>query len=298
MNICSIDISKAFDKTNHYGLLLKLMKRLTPSPLIDLLHYWLCNCWSCVKWNNCYSHFFKLTFGVRQGSVLSPVLFAVYLNDISVSKSCNHLFRIVLYADDLLLISPSVHELQQLYSSCEIELHKLDMAINVSKSCCLRIGPRFQNKCVNIMSHDGSSLPWVTKVRYLGVYLVSSFTFRCCLDHAKKSFFRCANAVMGKVGRAASEEVVLELIRSKCMPLLLYATEALCIPKHDLSSLDFVVNRFLMKLFRTNNIDTINDCVTFFGFTRPSSLINSRLSKFIVKYSALTNVICEILCKM
>jgi len=118
------------------------------------------------------------------------------------------------------------------------------------------------------------------------------------MDHAKKSFFRSVNAIMGKVGRSASEEVVLQLIRSKCIPVLLYATEALCIPNHGLSSLDFVVNRFLMKLFRTGNIEVINDCATFFNFPRPSYLINCRVTKFLAKYWACPNIICEIMCKI
>ena len=44
-------------------------------------------------------------------------------------------------------------------------------------------------------------------IRYLGVFIVRSRLFKCSLDHAKKSFYRSANAIFGKVGRLASEEV-------------------------------------------------------------------------------------------
>ena len=44
-------------------------------------------------------------------------------------------------------------------------------------------------------------------------------------DHAKKSFYRAANAIFGKVGRAASEEVVKQLLVSKCVPVLMYGLE-------------------------------------------------------------------------
>ena len=54
----------------------------------------------------------------------------------------------------------------------------------------------------------GAALPWVDEVRYLGVFMKSSGVFKCSLDHAKKSFYRAANAIFGKVGRIASEEVV------------------------------------------------------------------------------------------
>jgi len=72
---------------------------------------------------------------------------------------------------------------------------------------------------------------------------------------AKRSFYRTANAILGKVGGGrAQEDVILELIRSKCLPASLYGLEACPLRKSDISSLDFVVNRFFMKLFQTNNI--------------------------------------------
>ena len=86
--------------------------------------------------------------------------------------------------------------------------------------------------------------------RYLGVFIVRSRSFKCSLDHAKKSFYRSANAIFGKVGRFASEEVTLQLIKSKCIPVLLYGLEVCHLNKSDLRSLDFIINRFFMKLFR------------------------------------------------
>jgi len=74
-----------------------------------------------------------------------------------------------------------------------------------------------------------------------------SRVFKCLLDHAKKGFYRAANAIFGKVGRIASEEVILglQLLISKCIPILLYGLEPSPLGKCDLSSLDFVINRFL-----------------------------------------------------
>jgi len=73
---------------------------------------------------------------------------------------------------------------------------------------------------------------------------------------AKRSFYRTANAILGKVGGRAPEDVILELIH-KCLPALLYGLEACPLRKPDISSLDFVVNRFFMKLFQTNNTDIV-----------------------------------------
>jgi len=64
----------------------------------------------------------------------------------------------------------------------------------------------------------------------------------------KRSFYRAANAILGKVGGRAHEDVILELIRSKCLPALLYGSEACPLRKSDISSLDFVVNRFFYEI--------------------------------------------------
>ena len=65
-----------------------------------------------------------------QGSVLSPIMFAIYLNDVHTARSLTPRSYIILFADDILLIAPSVSELQSLFHLCEIELNWLDMSIN------------------------------------------------------------------------------------------------------------------------------------------------------------------------
>jgi len=65
-----------------------------------------------------------------------------------------------------------------------------------------------------------------------------------------RSFYRAANSIFGKIGRITSEEVIIQLIKSKCIPALLYGLEACPLTKSDTGSLDFVINRFFMKLLR------------------------------------------------
>jgi len=111
---------------------------------------------------------------------------------------------ILLYADDILSVAPSVTLLQQLLHLCEHELDWLDMSLSVKKSACIRIGPRFNINCCNIVTREGRELAWINVVRYLGVYVESSSSFKCSLDSAKCSFYRSFNAVLGKIGRIAS----------------------------------------------------------------------------------------------
>ena len=235
------------------------MQRSLPVQLLSVFENWFDNCFTCVKWGSVYSSLFKLNCRIRQGGVLSPYFFAVYIDGI-VSKvntlgiGC-HIglvgFGIFLYADDILLLAPSIRSLQRLLDVCEHELRLLDLAINSKKSVCTRIGPRWDADCAALVTAGGAPLQWVDRLRYLGIYILSGKIFRCCFDNAKKAFYRAFNAVFGKIGRFASEDVILELVRSKCLPSLLFGTEVCPLNKTELRSLNFAVTRVLMKLFRT-----------------------------------------------
>jgi len=61
---------------------------------------------------------------------------------------------VILYADYILLLASSVNALQKILHACEKELDWLDLTINVSKSSCIRMGPRFKVHCSNIVSKD------------------------------------------------------------------------------------------------------------------------------------------------
>ena len=259
-NLCSIDLSKAFDKVNHFGLYLKLMKRRIPVELLAVLENWLSGCFACVSWNGAWSQMFGVSFGVRQGSVLSPFLFNIYLDDLAKINSCVKRLFVVIYADDILLIAPSVTDLEHLLRMCETELNFLDMAINSSKSCCMRIGPRCGISCANISTRDGRTLSWASELRYLGIFIVKFRNFKCSLSNAKCNFYRAVNGIFSKILNFASEEVILELITRKCMPILLYGLESCQLSNGDLHSLDFTYNRMCMKLFKRLNIELIKEC--------------------------------------
>jgi hypothetical protein len=278
------------------------MERKLPVELLSVLESWFSTSVTCIKWNGHVSSFFQLLSGVRQGGVLSPLFFAIFIDKIidvvkTVDAGCyinTVCCSIFLYADDILLLSPSIHGLQLLLNACEKYLVGIDMCINVKKSSCIRFGPRFDSKGVRPVTTFGGSVNWVNSCRYLGVFFKSGRRFRCNFDNAKSRFFRAFNALYSKVGRLASEEVVLNLIRTKCLPVLFYATEACPLLSRNIHSFEFTVNRLFMKLFRTASIAIVKSCQIAFQFLPVNSQLDIRTARFLQRFIASENSLCSL----
>ena len=102
---CSfLDASKAFDRLVHSGLFIKLMDRNVPLPLLNIIISWYNGLACRVKWGDCFSGWFDISAGVRQGGVLSPDLNSIYVDDlikklILLDKGCYYAAALF-YADE------------------------------------------------------------------------------------------------------------------------------------------------------------------------------------------------------
>jgi len=181
-----------------------------------------------------FSHVFRVICGIHQSGVLSPFLFAVYVDDIVRKVDESDLgcrlglkrIAVILYVDVILLLAPSVDSLQKLLRVVELELFELDMSLNAKKSECIRFGPRYQSPCCSLKSIKGDDIFWVASCRYLGVWLKASRQFKIDLTHCKKSFFRAVNALFSKFYALPVKRLLLHLISTKCVPILLYGLDA------------------------------------------------------------------------
>ena len=224
---CFLDASKAFDRVNHSLLFEKLAKRGIPIYILRILTYWYENQRLCVRWGETISEFFKVTNGVRQGSILSSYFFNVYVDDLSVRLNdlkigcmvgaliINHL----LYADDLVLISPSSRGLHTLLQVCEEYGINNDIIFNANKSAIICFKPKIHiNFTIPEFVLNNSVVPIEKNFKYLGHHLCDSGSDKLDIEQQRKKIFVQGNSLLRKFFMCTLE-VKIKLFETFCSPL-------------------------------------------------------------------------------
>jgi hypothetical protein len=206
---CLLDCSKAFDKVRYDILFPRLLnKGVSPVILRMLFHSYL-NSQVRVKWNITTSESFNISNGVRQGAVLSPILFNVYIDDLITSlKEEGHgcwvgsqYYGVLVYADDILLLSPTVSSLCSMIKICENFSRKTGLEFNSSKTVCIHFHRPAECSKGNFQPHvylNGKCLKWCEKVKHLGHVLSCCGHFDHDVAYRKGHFICCTNDILSE----------------------------------------------------------------------------------------------------
>ena len=187
----ALDASKAFDRVSFSQLFECLVKRNMNPLIIRLLINMYTNQLIRVRYNHSHSEYFTVTNGVKQGGVLSPTLFSVYVNELlenlkNSGYGCtvgDKYVGCVSYADDIVILCASLYGLKQMIKICELYALEYQVKFNGSKSklmlfsrdeCTVHAEIKVFNEIVEIvecMNYLGIKMLNGTDDSYLGVII-------------------------------------------------------------------------------------------------------------------------------
>ena len=209
---------------NHEKLFAVLRKRQLCFVFIRVLRAWYSNQAFVVKWGSAMSKSFGTSNGTRQGSVLSPYLFNVYIDELSdrlksTGIGCymnnvyfNHLF----YADDSVLIAPSPRALQLLIDTCcqfSLDFH---LKYNLKKTKYVYVTSLLRKDLVcPPFFFNGYQINSVFNQPYLGYYINSEMCDDDAVNDVIKSMYIRGNMLARKFSNC-SDNVKIKLFQSYC----------------------------------------------------------------------------------
>ena len=221
---CFLDASKAFDRVNHRKLFGKLISRGIPLYIVEILSYWYASQVYVVRWGKTFSSGFTVTNGIRQGGLISPILYNVYTDELNdmlkqsnlgchVAGVCvNH----ISYADDMVLLAPSAKALQALLNICSDFANLNDIVYNSTKTVCMTFRPRsFRGLRVMKFQLNGNELDFVKEVKYLGHIIHETLNDEGDIRNQWKKFNTVGNVIIRKFS-SCSDHVKRTLFRAHC----------------------------------------------------------------------------------
>ncbi|GFX63402.1 probable RNA-directed DNA polymerase from transposon X-element [Trichonephila clavipes] len=219
-----LDIQKAFDRVWHTGLLFKLINYNIPTPLILLLKSYISNRTFTVKINRTYSQTRSISAGIAQGSILGPVLFNLYVNDILKSTKT----MLCMYADDTAILSRHknlntlVENINEHLAHLEIWFSVWKIALNSSKTEAVFFSQRVPPPEITLQNQR---IPWSHHTKYLGVYLDKTLTFRQHITQIRTKFKNVTHKYYSLICRKSnlSRRNKLLIYTLILKPLLTYA---------------------------------------------------------------------------
>ena len=236
--VCFVDFKKAFDSVDHKLLLQQLVTYGIKGNFLKVIASLYDKVKSCVRGKDSLTNIFPCSRGVRQGCLLSPVLFALYLNDLNrhIRASSQGVMvddipvHSLLYADDLVLIARDRKDLQSQLNALDKFSKSLKMDVNMDKTRVMiiqkqksrakstknktwKIGDKEVNECVSY--------------KYLGVMLKSNGSFSEHIVRMKEKAHKAYFSLIAKSKEwgGFQPRLFLYLFDHTIVPILNYASE-------------------------------------------------------------------------
>lgn len=303
--IASLDAEKAFDKVWRDGLFFKLLGKLELSHWIILKKYYDLSKGTITLSDFSLSELIIINCGVKQGGILSPFLFNVYINDLIAecidarvgALLANLNVSILVYADDILLISPIDSHMRILLDICSNYGNLWRIKFNPLKSNIIEFGKqRFPD---NEFILNSLTLPKTNKIEYLGVEIDNNLDFDLGsinkFKNVRKSIFSLSFLGLKPLG--ISPTLQSFLYKTFCLSQFTYALETTTLKKKTRDYLGVCQNNLIRQIIGLKkfcHISKILDALKIFNFEK--LYIKSKLSFLAsIKFNELSSNIYDYL---
>ena len=270
VHICFVDLQKAFDSISRKELWKALKEYNVDRELIAAIRSFYHNPESEVQIAGKTSSKFKIKTGVRQGCILSPLLFIILMD--SISRKCKGMkpinvgrwklkpiqLQILSFADDLVMFAKNQRDLETNINILNRELSKRGMKINSKKTKTMVISREPKQHKIRL---DNEILEQVNSYKYLGVMIGANGSLREEITQrvgkASKVYGQLGQSFINK--RELTVKTKLSIFNSIYCPTLMYGSESWTLENRDKSRLQATEMKFLRRTFGKTKRDKIRN---------------------------------------
>lgn len=230
---CYIDVSKAFDSVDRDCLKYKLMKVGINGRMYHAINS-LYDGYQCsVRINDKCTDFFEIPNGLKQGCIMSATLFKIYINDLV--KDINNLnlgctfednnLSMLMFADDIVLVSPSEDHLQQMLNCVANWCKKWRLSLNSGKTQIVHYRHHSKPRSLYQFKCGEMQLEYNDKYKYLGVWIQEHLDLSVMVKESAKSATRALGKLISrfKASGGSAHNVYTRLFETGVLPIIRYS---------------------------------------------------------------------------
>ncbi|KAK9889042.1 hypothetical protein WA026_004323 [Henosepilachna vigintioctopunctata] len=225
--VALFDVSKAFDRVWHEGLLFKLFEAGIPKAMVQLIASYQQQRHFRVRVGISHSTDRIMEAGLPQGSVLSPMLYNLFTRDVPKSQDTN----LALYADDTAIFTRSwsphiaTQRLQQAVDNLQEWFTTWCISVNSEKSQALFLSKR-RHRPDEEIHLNGTPIPWTDKAKYLGVIVDRRLTWKSHIDYCTARAKAVQSQLYPLINRRSklSAATKIRIYKAIILPTMSYAS--------------------------------------------------------------------------